>query len=149
MFFFFKREEPKKSSVFFWGGMEGLAMLKQLIGQLQHLLDSYHSHHHHHHHNLSSSSSFILQPSHHTFLFQQHPRSPSSLSLSFYLSLSLSFRSILTPLCFHCFSNEVLAFLFGFCFFFWVNRVFYFWLIMFFPPSFCFYFIIIVVIFYL
>ncbi|XP_061338682.1 F-box only protein 6 isoform X2 [Gastrolobium bilobum] len=29
--------------------MEGLAMLKQLIGQLQHLLDSYHSHHHHNH----------------------------------------------------------------------------------------------------
>ncbi|XP_027335799.1 F-box only protein 6 isoform X1 [Abrus precatorius] len=46
--------------------MEGVGMLKQLIGELQQVLDSYHSHSHSH-------SSLILQPSHHTLLFQ-HPR---------------------------------------------------------------------------
>ncbi|XP_004502284.1 F-box only protein 6 isoform X1 [Cicer arietinum] len=49
--------------------MEGLAMLKHLIDQLQHLYDS-----HHHSSSSSSSSSFIFQPSHQTIFLQQHPR---------------------------------------------------------------------------
>jgi len=50
--------------------MEGLAMLKQLIGQLQELLDS--------HHHSSSSSSILQQqqqqqqPSHQTIFLQHH-----------------------------------------------------------------------------
>lgn len=49
--------------------MEGLAMLKQLIGQLQQLLDS------HHHSSSSSSSSSVLQQqsSHQTIFLQHHP----------------------------------------------------------------------------
>lgn len=53
-------------------GMEGLGMLKQLIGQLQQLLDTYQSQSH-------SSSTLILQPPHTLLFQQQHPRSSFSL----------------------------------------------------------------------
>jgi len=67
--------------------MEGVGMLKQLIGQLQQLLDSSHSHsliHHQH-------------SSHHQ---QQHPRSPLSPSLRSVSSFfpQLGFSPSLPPL---------------------------------------------------
>lgn len=57
--------------------MEGLAMLKQLIGQLQQLLDS------HHHSSSSSSSSSVLQQqsSHQTIFLQHHPPRWTSFDL--------------------------------------------------------------------